>query len=795
MKHLQENMNQEDHSGSQAAFRAARSLCRAAGLGLLLLAAPYAAPAIASPDSEAGFAGPTPEQSSEPSWPKGETPSPDAPNVLVIMTDDVGFGSTATFGGRIETPTFDALSRQGLRYNTFHTAGICSPTRAALLTGRVPQNVGMGYVSNWATPYEGYNSRIPESAATMAGILKQAGYNTAMLGKGHITPEWEMSAAGPFDRWPTGLGFEYYYGFLGADTSQFEPTLVENTQPVSIDTDAEDYILDQDLADKAIAWLTGQHAADPDRPFLMYFATGTAHAPNHAPSSWLEHYDGSFDDGWDVLREETVARQKELGVIPADATDAARPETLARWDDLPADERDLYARYMEAFAASLTFADIQVGRIIDTLEAQGELDNTLIIYIQGDNGASQEGRLSGKVYEQSALSGVGEDLSYAKAHRDEIGGPATYPLLPGGWGWAMNAPFPQAKRFAAHLGGTRNAMVVSWPEQLGGQAGELRSQYHFVSDVMPTILEAAGVDAPDVFDGVPQQPVDGVSMLYSFEQADAPSQRNAQVYATGEEIGLYRDGWLVSARPTEDFFATEHIPAPPLDEREWELFDLTTDFSQSRDVSSERPALLEEMKQLFWIEAARHKILPIHTSAGLQEGRPDPAGERTRFVYTHAVSRVPEAAAPQTIGRSFRIKAKAGIADSSASGVFAAHGGRFAGYSMFLEDGRLTFTYNQTPAKVTRLQASEPVSAGTHEFAVAFEADEARKGTAGTLTLTVNGQTVAESRLLATFPLIVSHTEGFDVGSDTVTPVDPAYTAGESAFQGRLEELVFTVYP
>ena len=795
MEHQRTQMTGERRSGSQVSIRPFQALSRAAGLSLLMLAAPLATPAIAAPGNNANFSGPTPEEPAEPSWPQVKNPSPDAPNVLVIMTDDVGFGSTATFGGRIETPVFDALSRQGLRYNTFNTAGICSPTRAALLTGRIPQNVGMGYVSNWAAPHEGYNSRIPESAATMAGILKQAGYNTAMLGKGHITPEWEMSAAGPFDRWPTGLGFEYYYGFLGADTSQFEPTLVENTQPVSVDTDAEDYLLDQDLADKAIAWLAGQHAADPDRPFLMYFATGTAHAPNHAPSSWLDHYDGAFDDGWDVLREETVARQKELGVIPADATDAARPDTLARWDDLPAEERDLYARYMEAYAASLTFADMQVGRILDTLEAQGELENTLIIYIQGDNGASEEGRLSGKIYEQSALSGVREELAYAKAHQDEIGGPATYPLLPGGWGWAMNAPFPQAKRFAGHLGGTRNAMVVSWPERLGDHAGELRSQYHFVSDVMPTILEAAGIDAPDTINGVPRQPVDGVSMLYSFEQPDAPGQRDIQVYATGEEMGLYRDGWLASAKPAEDFFASGHSPAPPLDERVWELFDLTTDFSQSHDLSAERPDQLEEMKQLFWIEAARNQILPIHSSAGLQDGRPDPAGERTRFVYTRPVSRVPEAAAPQTIGQSFRIEATASLADSSASGVIVAHGGRFAGYSMFLEEGRLTFTYNQTPARVTRVQASEAVSAGTHEFAVAFEADEDRKGTAGTLILTIDGHTVAETRLPSTFPLIVSHTEGFDVGSDTVTPVDPAYSVNESAFQGRLEEVVFILEP
>lgn len=760
------------------------------GVPAFLLAGCVTVAANAETEDQQSQIGRTVQESAPADWPQPVTPTSTAPNILLIMTDDVGFGASETFGGRISTPTFDALAEHGLRYNTFHTAGICSPTRASLLTGRAPQSVGMGYTANWPTPYEGYNSRIPESAATIARLLKDAGYNTAMLGKGHITPEWEMSAAGPFDRWPTGLGFEYFYGFLGADTSMFEPSLVENTRPVTVDTMEGDYHLDRDLADKAIAWLSEQNAADPDRPFFIYFATGTAHAPNHAPADWLEAYRGRFEDGWDVLREETVAHQRQLGVIPADAVDAPRPDSLPVWEDLPAQERALYARYMEAYAASLSFADSQIGRVVAAIEGQGEIDNTLIIYIQGDNGASEEGRVSGKLFEQSALSGVQEALEYVQSRMDEIGGPSTYPLLPGGWGWAMNAPFPWAKRYAAHFGGTRNGMVISWPEQIEAE-GEVRSQFHSVSDIMPTLLEVAGVSAPDEVGGVPQMPIDGISMSYSFDSAEAPGRRSSQVFAVGPEFGLYQEGWMASAQPTENPWQGHSAP-PHIDDRVWELYDISTDFTQSQDVSDAHPDILARLQDQFWIEAARHQILPLHDSFGVHEGRPDPSANQDRFIYTRPVAHIAGSAAPNIVGRSFQISATVRV-DAEANGVIVAHGGRFAGYSLFFDDGRPTFTFNQTPARMTRIQASKPVEPGAHTLIAKFTADEPRRGTAGTLSISVDGALVGEGRIPATFPLIVSHTEGFDVGSDEVTPVDPAYTVATSRFTGDLERVVFSL--
>ncbi|WP_327753366.1 arylsulfatase [Sphingobium sp. SJ10-10] len=732
--------------------------------------------------------GRTPAESSPPAWPQPVRAAKGAPNILLIMTDDVGFGSSSTFGGPVPTPTFDALAKAGLRYNQFNTTAICSPTRASLLTGRNPQAVGMGYVANWATGYDGYNSVIPKSAGTVAQILKENGYNTAMIGKGHITPEWEMSRAGPFDRWPTGLGFEYFYGFLGADSSMAEPNLVENTSPVSPPAEP-DYHLERDLADHAMDWIDSQHAAAPDKPFLLYYATGTAHAPNQPPADWLAKFRGKFDAGWDVLRAETVARQKKLGVIPPGTDDAPHPGTLPRWDSLTPDQKRLYARYMEAYAASLAYADAQIGRVIQKLRDNGELDNTLIIYIQGDNGASAEGSFDGKLFEQSALSGVKEDPAYALAHIDEIGTKTAYNLMPGGWGWAMNAPFPWAKRYGSHFGGTRNGMVMAWPGHIK-DAGGLRSQFHHVSDIMPTVLEAAGVKAPEILDGVPQQPITGISMGYSFQAKDAPSRRTMQVSAMAQNLSIYKDGWVAATAPMVTPWERMPPKPVPLDERTWQLYDVRSDFSEAHDVAAENPQKLETLKEQFWAEAALSNILPIHGSEGGQKGRPDPNEGRTLFSYSAPVGHVPESAAPALVGRSFAVTAKINLPAEGGKGVLVAQGGRFGGYSLFFDQGRIAFTYNLTPAHMTRIVAPSAVANGAHVIGLDFAMDKNVPTSGAAVTLTVDGKAVAQGRVERTFAQVVSHTEDFDVGMDLVSPVDPAaYDSAGSRFNGALERV------
>jgi arylsulfatase A-like enzyme len=763
---------------------------RAALCGAAVLAIVAAGPAEAQPAGQKVY-GRTPAQSSPPSWPQERRAPAGAPNVLVIMTDDVGFGAASAFGGPIPTPAFDALASQGLRYNRFNTTAICSPTRASLLTGRNPQAVGMGYTANWPTGYDGYNSVMPKSAGTLAEILKQNGYNTAMFGKGHITPEWEMSQAGPFDRWPTGLGFEYFYGFLGADASAYEPALVENTRPVTAPQGAG-YHLDRDLADRAIGWLDAQQAAAPDKPFFVYYAPGTAHAPNHAPVDWIERFRGKFDQGWDVMRAQTLARQKALGVVPADAADAPRPATLPRWDSLTADQRRLYARYMEAYAASLAYADAQIGRVIESLRARGELENTLVIYIQGDNGASAEGSFDGKLFEQSPLAGVPEDLAYAQAHIGDIGGPAAYNLIPGGWGWAMNAPFPWAKRYASHFGGLRNGMVVAWPRHVP-DPGAVRSQFAHVSDIMPTVLEAAGVTAPQTLNGVRQQPVTGVSLLYSLKAPQAPSRRTSQVFGMAQNLSLYKDGWMVSTTPMATPWERTPPKPVPVEQRRWELYDVTRDFSQARDLAAAEPKRLEAMKAAFWDEAAKSGILPIHASEGGQAGRPDLNRGRTLYTYAARISQIPETAAPDVVGRSFTITARVSLSAGKDAGVICAHGGRYGGYSLFLDQGRPTFTYKLTPAHVSRVEAERTLGPGEHEVQVVFTLDEERPAAPASVTLLVDGQPVAKGGVPRTVLHAVSHTEGFDVGEDAVSPVDERYAGTGGRFAGELKSVEFRI--
>jgi arylsulfatase A-like enzyme len=748
----------------------------------------------AVPDATEPVAGRTAAESSPPSWPRQIEAPKDAPNVLLILTDDVGFGSSSTFGGPVPTPTFDALAAQGLRYNRFHTTALCSPTRASLLTGRTPHDVNMGHTTNWATGYRGYTGIIPPSAATVAALLRANGWSTAMFGKAHFTPEWEMSPSGPFYRWPTGLGFQYFYGFLGADMNQFAPVLTENTTAIEPARGRRDYFLETDLADKAIAWVREQDTLAPAKPLFVYFATGAAHAPNQAPAEWLAKFRGRFDGGWDALQREIYQREKKLGVIPRDAALAMRPATLPAWDTLPPERRKLYARFMEAYAAALAHADHQIGRVVDAFRETGRLDNTLVIYIQGDNGASAEGRMHGRVYEQSGINGFDEPLEYMTSRIEDIGGSTTYPLVTGGWAWAMNAPFQWSKRVASHLGGTRNGMVIAWPRRIH-QHGLVLDQFHHVSDIAPTILDAAGVDAPASFNGVAQQPIDGISMSYTFDDPRAAPRRTRQVFEVFENLALYDEGWMASTRPTSTFWDTTPSAPVPLDRRTWELYDLGKDFSQVHDLAAANPRQLAHLQELFWSEAARHHILPIHGQTEGRAGMPSLAAGRTSFTYRSGMENISEGAAPPLIGRGFSIAVDAKIPAGGAAGVLVTQGGRFGGYALYVADGRLAFHYNAIGPVQFTLRGAQPLPAGEHELAMRLQPDSAQAGAGGTVTLALDGHEIARAHLERTLKTWISHTEGLDIGIDHGTAINDEYAVESSRFSGIIDKVVFTLDP
>src|SRR5215467_12942754 len=520
---------------------------------------------------------------STPDFPKGVTAPTGAPNVLLIMTDDTGFGAARTFGGPIPTPTLDRLAKSGLRYNQFHTTALCSPTRAALLTGRNHQSVGMGNITEFATGYPGYTSIIPKSAGTVGNILVDNGYNTAWFGKHHLVPEWMQGPGGPYDQWAGGLGFEYFYGFLGGDTDQFHPALFENTTPVLPPVGDPNYILIRDLADRSINWIRTQHAAAPDKPFLLYLAPGNSHAPHHASKEWIAKFRGQFDQGWDKVREETLARQIRLGIVPPGTVLTPRPREIPAWDSLNDDQKKVYARMMEVYAATVAECDHEIGRVLDALQASGQLDNTLVIYLEGDNGASAEGTMQGTTSEVSAQFAP-ESLEYLVSMIDQLGSDRTYNHYPIGWAHAMDTPFQWTKQVASHFGGTRNGMVISWPKRIKAK-GEIRSQFHHIIDIVSTILEAAGVQMPESIDGVKQKPLEGVSMVYTFDDATAKDRHTTQYFEIVGNRGIYHDGWLACTGPLRLPWVTVGVSPNP-DDFKWELYHVVEDFSQAEDLAS-----------------------------------------------------------------------------------------------------------------------------------------------------------------------------------------------------------------
>jgi len=725
-----------------------------------------------------------------------------APNILLILTDDVGYGASSTFGGPIPTPTMDSLAQSGLRYTQFHTTALCSPTRAALITGRNHHTAHTGVIMEFATGYPGYDSLMPKSIGTFAEVLKQHGYNTSWYGKNHNVPDWQTSEAGPFDLWPTGLGFNYFYGFIGGDTDQWHPSLVEGTKPIEPYFGKPDYILDVDLADHAIDWIRKQKASAPQRPFLAYYATGTAHAPHHAPKEWIAKFKGKFDQGWDKVREDTLARQKKLGVVPADTQLSARPKELPAWDSLSADQKRLYARMAEVYAGALAHADYNIGRVIDAIREIGELDNTLIIYIMGDNGCSGEGSLQGTTNEVAVnANGVTEDMPYLLSMIDKLGGPETYDHMPAAWAWAFDAPFQWTKQVASHFGGTRNGLVMSWPKRIT-DAGGIRTQIHHVIDIVPTIYEAVGVKAPDVLNGVKQVPIEGVSMAYTFDKANAsaPSARKTQYFEMLGNRAIYSDGWIASTTPLRLPWVPFGAEPNPEDFK-WELYNVAKDYSQANDLAQSNPEKLKELQDLFWEEAAKYNVLPLQTTFADRVDpaiRPSLTRGRATFTYYAGMIRIPEGSTPDLKNKSYVISADVEIPRGGANGVLATQGGRFGGWGMLVLDGKPMFVHALSNQKQHKYRISSPqtLAPGKHTIRFEFAYDGGGIGKGGIGTLLVDGKRVAQGRIEQTVRARFSLDETFDVGADTGTPVIEDYVNRMPfKFTGKLEKLTIDLKP
>ncbi|MDR3618497.1 MAG: arylsulfatase [Paludisphaera borealis] len=709
-----------------------------------------------------------------------------APNVLIVLIDDMGFGQASAFGGPIHMPTLERMAKGGLRYNQFHTTALCSPTRAALLTGRNHHVCNMGSITETATAFPGQTGQRPNSVAPLAEMLRLNGYSTAAFGKSHETAAWEVSPSGPTDRWPSRSGFDKFYGFIGGETNQWSPAIYEDMTRVEIPKDPN-YHLMTDLANQAIKWTSAQKSLTPDKPFFTYFAPGATHAPHHAPKEWISRYKGKFDQGWDKLREETLARQIKLGVVPAGTKLAPKPEAIKDWDTLSADEKTLFARQMEVFAGYGEYADFEVGRVIQAIEALGQLDNTLVFYMVGDNGASGEGTMNGLFNEATYFNGVPESVADVLKHFDDLGGPNSYGHYAAGWAVAGDAPFAWTKQVAGSYGGTRNGMVVHWPNRITAK-GEVRSQWHHVIDVAPTILEAAGLPEPKSVNGTPQTPIEGVSMLYTFDDAKAKDRRRTQYFEIFGNRGVYHDGWLAH---TVHRAAWESRPRHPLLEDKWELYHVEEDFSSANNLAAKHPEKLKELQELFLTEAAKNHALPLddrvleRVNAALV-GRPDLMAGRTALTVYDGMRGMTENVFINIKNRSHAITAEVEIPKGGADGVILAQAGRFGGWSLFVKDGRPMYAYNYLGLGVSKVASPRALPEGAATIRFEFQYDGGGLGKGGTGTILVNGEKVAEGRIDRTQGYIFSADEGADVGLDGETPVTDDYKERENKFTGKI---------
>jgi arylsulfatase A-like enzyme len=708
--------------------------------------------------------------------PRFEIKAPaNAPNVLIILIDDMGFGQSSAFGGPIHMPTVERLANSGLRYNEFHTTALCSPTRSALLTGRNHHMNNFGSIAETATAFPGQTGQRPNSVAPLAEMLRLNGYSTAAFGKSHETAAWEVSPSGPTDRWPTRSGFDKFYGFIGGETNQWAPLIYDGMIQVE-PSHAPNYNFMTDMTNQAIAWAGYQKSLTPDKPFFIYFAPGATHAPHHVPKEWIAKYKGKFDQGWDKVREETLARQIKLGVVPAGTRLAPKPEAIKDWDKLSADEQKLFARQMEVFAAFGEYADEEIGRLIYAIEATGQLDNTLVFYIVGDNGASAEGGMNGLFNEMTYFNGVHESVQDILKHYDELGGPSTYPHYAAGWAVAGDSPFEWTKQVASSYGGTRNGMVIRWPKGFTAK-GEIRSQWHHVIDIAPTILEAAGLPEPKSVNGTPQTPIEGVSMVYTFADPNVASRHTTQYFEIFGNRAIYRDGWLAG---TVHRAPWEFKPRSTLENDIWELYDTRPDFSLANDLAAKNPDKLKELQDVFLKEAVKYSVLPLddRTLERLNPalvGRPDLMAGRTSLTVYQGMTGMSENVFINTKNRSHTITADVEVPQGGANGVILAQAGRFGGWSLYLKDSKPTYAYNWLGLQRYTVAATQPLAPGKATIRYEFVYDGGGVGKGGTGTLYVNGKNVATGRIDQTECCAFSADEGADVGADEGTPVTEAY--------------------
>jgi arylsulfatase A-like enzyme len=720
-------------------------------------------------------------------------PPKGAPNVLIILIDDAGFGSSSAFGGPCNTPTAERLAAGGLKYNRFHTTALCSPTRQALLTGRNHHTVGMGGITEIASGSPGYNSVLPNTCAPIARTLKLNGYATAQFGKCHEVPVWETSPAGPFDAWPTGGGgFEYFYGFIGGEAHQWYPSLYEGTTPVEVKkTPEEGYHLMEDMTDKAINWIGQQKALIPDKPFFVYFAPGATHAPHHVAKEWADRYKGKFDQGWDKVREETFSRQKKLGVIPADCQLTQRHKEIPSWDEMPAALKPVLTRQMEVYAGFMEYTDIQIGRLIDSLKNLNLLDDTLVYYIIGDNGASAEGTLNGTYNEMINFNGASalETPEFLMARLDKLGGPESYNHYAVGWAHAMNTPYQWTKQVASHWGGTRNGTIVHWPKGIEGK-GELRSQFHHVIDVAATILEVAGLPEPLSVNGVQQKPFDGESMAYSFNDPKAAERHETQYFEMFGNRGIYHKGWTAVTRHKTPWLLLGEI-TPAFDDDNWELYDTNKDWSQANNLAKQMPEKLHELQRLWLIEAVRYNVLPLDDDLAARFN-PDKAGRPVLIkgnsqILFGSMGRLSENSVINIKNKSHSVTAEIVVPATGAEGVIVAQGGNIGGWSLYAKAGKLKYCYNLLGIQCFYAESSSSLPLGDHQVRMEFSYAGGGLGKGGTVTLYLDGKKVGEGNVGATAAMVFSADDGCDVGLDTGSPVSPDYGPRGNEFSGRVK--------
>ena len=711
-----------------------------------------------------------------------------APNVLVILIDDIGFGHSSAFGGPIQMPTLERLASNGLRFNRFHTTALCSPTRTALLTGYNHHSNNAGAIMEVATSFPGNTGVRPQTITPMAQVLRMNGYSTAAFGKYHETPPWEASVSGPYDRWPTSSGFDKFFGFIGGETNQWHPMVYDGTTRVYPNVDDPDYHFTNDMTNQALAWINTQQSLTPEKPFFVYFATGATHAPHHAPKEYIEKYKGKFTQGWDKLREETLARQKQLGIVPQNTELAPKPADIKDWDNLTADEKRLFERQMEVFAGFGEHTDHEVGRLIDALEQRGELENTLIFYIVGDNGASAEGGMIGVYNENTYFNAVQETLDMQLSRIDELGTEHTYNHFAAGWAVAGNTPFTWTKQVASNFGGTRNGMVVSWPAGIKSK-NEIRSQFHHVIDVAPTVYEASQIPAPRMVNGIEQRPIEGISMAYAFDNATVPDARKTQYFEMIGNRAIYHDGWYAGTIHKAPW---ELEPRRPLNEDIWELYNINEDFSQAHNLAEQNPEKLEEMKKLFMEEAVKYNVLPIDDRSIERldpaiAGRPDLMNGKKELVLYEGATGIPENAFINVKNTSLTITADVEI-PANANGVILCQGGDFGGWTFYMVKGKPTYTYNWVGLESYTVTSTKAVAPGKHTLTFKFDYEGGRGG-GGTGTIFINGEKAGEGKIANTNSNTFGIDESADVGTDENTPVFLGYK-GKEKFTGKIHKVV-----